>query len=170
MSSASPLASPGSRLSWPWRRFRRHFAPCVSILPGLCAMSSTGVHRRAGSSHRCRPIRLLFSRPSRDADQPPGGPAMGVTHFTTIISLKGSNTYLLFPPRRWHCGCDPESGARSTATLRRLGFVWLWRLRRGCRSAHSHFSKCCISRMMGLIRQTVEHFGFSAVCMVNASL
>jgi len=41
MSSASPLASPGSRLSWPWRRFRRHFAPCVSILPGLCAMSST---------------------------------------------------------------------------------------------------------------------------------
>jgi hypothetical protein len=77
---------------------------------------------------------------------------MGITRFLSIISLKGSGTYLLSPRFPWDLHAIPDGGARNPAAQRRLGFVWLWRLRPVCHSSHSYFSKSCISRMIGVIQ------------------
>lgn len=44
---------------------------------------------------------------------------MGVTRFMTIISLRGSGTYLLSPQCPWHLYAIPDSGARNPAVPRR---------------------------------------------------
>jgi hypothetical protein len=97
---------------------------------------------------------------------------MGMTHFMRIISPKGSGTYLfsLLCPRPLRA--IPDSGARNPVAVRRpwvrlvvAYFVAPGRrprrlgdeLRPQRHSPQSYFSKCRISRMIGVTRQIVEH-------------
>ena len=133
-------------------------------------MSNTGHNRRAGLAHDSRPAGLL--------NQPPVGPARGMTRFMTIILLKGSGTYLFSSqcPRPVHA--IPDSGARSPAVQRRAWVRLVVALFGGAGkgagrfddglgpgrlSPQSCFSKCRISRMIGVIQQIVEHSGYSNV-------
>src|SRR5665213_1252758 len=110
---------------------------------------------------------------------------MGITHFITIISLKGSDTYLFASLCRWHLHAITESGACDPAEQRhawvRLVVAHLaapegaWQgsgdgLGPECHSPQSCFSKCRISRMIGVMRQMVEHSADSNVYRMNASL
>ena len=88
---------------------------------------------------------------------------MGITPFIPIISPKVSGSYRLSAQCPRDLYAIPASGVRNPASLRRLGFVWLWRLRPLCHSSQSYFSKCRISRMIGVIRQMVEHSADSNV-------
>jgi len=64
-----------------------------------------------------------------------------------IISLKGSNTYLLFAPRLRHPGATLKVEPAVQPRCGGLGSFGCGDCGRRCRSAHSLFSKCCISRM-----------------------
>jgi hypothetical protein len=92
---------------------------------------------------------------------------MGVTRFITIISSKGSGTYLFASECAATSLCDssqwsPESGGAAAAWVRLVvadvsgtGKTaeevgdGLWPK---CQSPQSYFSKSCISRMMGIMR------------------
>ena len=50
---------------------------------------------------------------------------MGITHFMTIISLKGPATYVPSQRCPWDLYAIPGSGARNPAVGGGLGFVWL---------------------------------------------
>ena len=93
---------------------------------------------------------------------------MGMTPFETDILLRGSYTYLDHSCRRRYIHATCGSGTRSPVTLTGLRFVWLFRVMagRGCwlsrfrngsrsfrRSLNSYFSNCCISSMIGILRQ-----------------
>jgi hypothetical protein len=88
---------------------------------------------------------------------------MGIKRFMPIISPKASSTYHHLPQSPRDLCAIPDSGARNPATRRRLGFVWLWRLRPLCHSSQSYFSKSYISRMIGVMRTIVEHSARSNV-------
>jgi len=98
---------------------------------------------------------------------------MGMTPFATDIFLKGSYTYVNASHRHRRLRADSGSGTRSPATLRLLGFVWLFcvsamprrrprRPRNGLpnfrRSLNSYFNNCSVSSMIGVLRQNSETF------------
>jgi hypothetical protein len=89
---------------------------------------------------------------------------MGITRFMTIISPKGSGTYLLTAPCRWHLRAIPGSGARNAAGQRRTWVRLVVAIAAGVPLQHnSCFSKCRISRMIGVMRRIVEHSAYSNV-------
>ncbi len=98
---------------------------------------------------------------------------MGMTRFTTDIFPKGSYTYRDPSHRHHRLRANSGSGTCSLATLRRLGFVWLfcasantWRAAQAPgnglptfrRSLNSYFNNCSVSSMIGVLRQNIETF------------
>ena len=77
---------------------------------------------------------------------------MGMTHFMPIISLKGSGTYLLSSPCRWHLDAIPDSGVRNPAAQRRAWVRLVVAIAAGVPLQHNPgFYKCRISRMIGVM-------------------
>jgi hypothetical protein len=86
---------------------------------------------------------------------------MGMTRFMTTISLKGSGTYLFGSLCRWPLDAIPGSGARNTAVHRRAWVRLVVAIAAGVPLQHNpYFSKCRISRMIGVMQQIVEHSGY----------
>jgi len=76
---------------------------------------------------------------------------MGMTRFMNIISPKGSGTYLVASPRPWDLRAIPDSGARTPAVERRAWVRLVVAIAAGVpQSPQRRFSKCCISRMIGV--------------------
>ncbi len=77
---------------------------------------------------------------------------MGITHFIPIISLKGSDTYLLAAQCPSSLRAIPESGARNTAVRRRAWVRLVVAIAAGVPLQHNpYFYKCRISRMIGVM-------------------
>jgi len=89
---------------------------------------------------------------------------MGMTRFMTDISLKGSGTYLFASPCRWHLYAIPDSGARNPAPQRQAWVRLVVAITAGAPLQHNpYFSKCRISRMIGVKQHIVEHSADSNV-------
>jgi hypothetical protein len=83
---------------------------------------------------------------------------MGMTRFMTIISRESSGTYLLASPPRWYRRAISESGACDPAGQRRAWVRLVVAITAAVPLQHnSCFSKCRISRMIGVTQQIVEH-------------
>ena len=98
---------------------------------------------------------------------------MGMTPFATNIFLEGSYTYIDTSHRQHRLRANSGSGTHTPAALGRLGFVWLFCVsalprrrprhpRNGLpnfrRSLNSYFNNCCVSSMIGVLRQNSETF------------
>ena len=89
---------------------------------------------------------------------------MGMTRFITVISPKGSGTYDLALASRWHLREIPDSGARKAALQRGAWVRLVVAITAAVPSpAQSHFYKCRISRMIGVMQRIVEHSAYSNV-------
>jgi hypothetical protein len=78
---------------------------------------------------------------------------MGITPFMAIISPKASDTYVLSRQCPGNCYAIPGSGVRDAAAQRRAWVRLVVAILAGVAGpAQSRFSKCRISRMIGVMR------------------